>query len=78
MPLYEYECWLCGWKFEHLTFGGEQPVCPICNGEENYKVMSAPSFKFADGFTATGHSGFEVTDKQGNSAKMYNMYRSRG
>lgn len=44
MPLYEYECPLCGHRFEVLQkMGetGEQLTCPVCGAGEQQRVYSS-------------------------------------
>lgn len=51
MPIYEYECTICGHKFEELVLSGTrtqvQPIldrgCPKC-GEHIEKLVSVSSF----------------------------------
>jgi putative FmdB family regulatory protein len=40
MPIYEYTCQSCGHRFEHLTHGQHQAVCPECNGQSLRKHLS--------------------------------------
>jgi putative FmdB family regulatory protein len=60
MPVYEYECAVCGMRFSHRrSYGGPDPAaCP--NGhEEIQRVFVAPAVIFKG-------SGFYVTDHARN------------
>jgi len=56
MPLYEYECTVCGERTELIQRLSDPPLseCPVC-GKPVKKLLSAPSFKFKG-------SGWYVTD----------------
>lgn len=56
MPIYEYLCDVCDYKFEKLQALSAAPVseCPKCKGSVK-KVFSVPSLKF-------NGSGFYKTD----------------
>jgi putative FmdB family regulatory protein len=56
MPLYEYECDVCGHRFEVIQKLSDEPVaaCPVCSGAV-HKLQSAPAFQFKG-------SGWYVTD----------------
>jgi putative FmdB family regulatory protein len=48
MPLYEYQCDVCGYTFERLVFhGGEDVRCPSCSGEVR-KLMSPFAIEIPD------------------------------
>lgn len=51
MPIFEYQCSLCGGVFEKLIFPWEEQgldsQCPSCNGMGK-KVISAPAIVFED------------------------------
>jgi putative FmdB family regulatory protein len=46
MPVYEYECELCGERFERLVRSMKQDppglACPACRGTEVRRLISAP------------------------------------
>ena len=42
MPLYEYECRLCGQQFEALVRGGDTPSCPSCKAQDLERLLSVP------------------------------------
>jgi putative FmdB family regulatory protein len=46
MPVYEYECTACGYKFEIQQKLAEKPlkVCPKCNKKTLEKLVSASNF----------------------------------
>src|SRR6266849_5722479 len=56
MPLYEYECDVCGHRFEVIQKFADAPIetCPSCGGPVR-KLQSAPAFQFKG-------SGWYVTD----------------
>lgn len=47
MPLYEYRCTQCGYRFEKIqTFGAEpETECPKCHGELK-RPLTAPALQF--------------------------------
>jgi putative FmdB family regulatory protein len=40
MPLFEYTCRGCGYRFETLVTGGRQAVCPKCSSADLEKLYS--------------------------------------
>ena len=56
MPLYEYECDSCGWRFELIQKFSDQLAseCPTCGGPV-HKLLSSPAIQFKG-------SGWYVTD----------------
>ena len=40
MPLYEYKCQRCGYRFEKLVFGNEEIKCPKCKSKDVKKLLS--------------------------------------
>jgi putative FmdB family regulatory protein len=66
MPLYEYECFLCGERFERIQRVSDDPVreCPSCGGAVR-RLLGVPALQFKG-------SGFYITDYgkgNGESAK---------
>jgi putative FmdB family regulatory protein len=57
MPLYEYECSLCGHRFELIQRFADPPVetCVACGLGPVLKLLSAPAFHFKG-------TGWYVTD----------------
>lgn len=57
MPLYEYECDVCGHRFEKIQKFSDPPadVCPKCGEKKVHKLMSSPAIKFKG-------SGFYIND----------------
>ncbi len=57
MPIYEYRCKKCGYKFEELVLPGEEEpkVCPKCGGELERLFGTGVGFIFKG-------SGFYITD----------------
>jgi len=46
MPMYDYRCQKCGYKFEELIFSWDsdkQIVCPECSSKEIEQLLSAPT-----------------------------------
>src|SRR2546425_6082147 len=56
MPLYEYECDVCGHRFEVIQKSADSPIgpCPKCGGAV-HKLQSAQAIQFKD-------SGWYITD----------------
>src|SRR5438132_1657691 len=56
MPLHEYECDVCGRRFEKIQKFSDPPieVCPTCGGPV-HKLFSSPAFQFKG-------SGWYITD----------------
>jgi putative FmdB family regulatory protein len=56
MPLYEYECFLCGHRFERIRRVAEASSvnCPECQGKVR-RLLTAPALQFKG-------SGWYVTD----------------
>jgi putative FmdB family regulatory protein len=56
MPLYEYECFVCGHRFERIRRVEEASnmTCPECGGSVR-RLLSAPALQFKG-------SGWYVTD----------------
>lgn len=61
MPIYEYQCQVCGTRTEHLQKISDPPLpaCPKCGGGVK-KLISSPAFQFKG-------SGWYVTDYAGKS-----------
>ncbi len=59
MPLYEYTCEKCGYRFEVIQKFDDEPlkVCPKCGGPLK-KILSPPAIHFKG-------SGWYVTDYKG-------------
>ena len=56
MPLYEYECFLCGHRFERIqrVNDGSSTICTECGGEVR-RLLGVPALQFKG-------SGFYITD----------------
>lgn len=63
MPLYEYECFVCGHRFERIQRFSDAPAseCPACGGSVR-RLLGVPALQFKG-------SGFYITDYgKGNGA----------
>jgi len=40
MPIFEYKCLKCGYKFEKLVFGKEKIRCPKCGSKKIKQTFS--------------------------------------
>ena len=74
MPLYEYECFLCGERFERIQRFSDDPVkkCPECDGAVR-RLLGVPALQFKG-------SGFYITDYgkgNGNGASAGRRDRDR-
>ncbi len=61
MPIYEYECSLCGREFEMILFSSDDESkieCPDCGGTKVKKRMSRPaaSHGSCESCSSSGHS----------------------
>jgi len=56
MPLYEYECLVCGHRFERIQRFSDPPAstCPACGGSVR-RLLGIPALQFKG-------SGFYITD----------------
>ena len=57
MPIYEYECKVCGHRQEAIQKMNDDPLvdCASCNKPELKKLISAPAFVLkGEGFYGTG------------------------
>ncbi len=56
MPLYEYECFVCGFRFEKIQKVSAEPLktCPECGGAVR-RLMGVPALQFKG-------TGWYVTD----------------
>ena len=55
MPIYEYECEPCGFRFERRQRFDEEPVtmCPKCEGKSRRVINSVPVIFKGSGFYIT-------------------------
>ena len=51
MPIYEYQCEACGYKFEKLQKISDDPlkVCPSCGASKLSKIVSAAAIRLKGG-----------------------------
>lgn len=63
MPIYEYECFLCGERFDRIQRVSDPPVkkCPHCSGSVR-RLLGVPALQFKG-------SGWYVTDYGRGSAQ---------
>ena len=64
MPIYEYECSLCGFHFERKQRFDEEPVamCPQCQGKAQRVINSVPIIFKGSGFYITDSRGVSDTE----------------
>lgn len=64
MPIYEYKCKNCGYKFDELQKITDKPlrICPQCNKPKLTKLVSNTSFQLKG-------SGWYVTDFKNKDSK---------
>jgi len=64
MPTYEYECKICGYRFDVFQSIKDEPLktCPECGKEVRRLINGGTGVIFKGG-------GFYVTDKGGNNGK---------
>lgn len=64
MPIYEYECKVCGHMFDTIQSFSEEPLtnCPVCKEPALKKLISASAFHLKG-------SGWYVTDFKNPPAK---------
>ncbi|MEP7009882.1 MAG: FmdB family zinc ribbon protein [Acidobacteriota bacterium] len=70
MPIYEYQCLVCGTRTEHLQKMSDPPLpaCPKCGGEVK-KLISSPAFQFkGSGWYATDYAGKSGAGKPESSS----------
>lgn len=67
MPTYEYECTVCGYKFEMFQKISDKPItaCPKCNGRVKRLISNNGSFILKG-------NGWYVTDYAKNNKKQSN------
>jgi putative FmdB family regulatory protein len=74
MPIYEYQCTACDYRFEKLQKMSDEPLvdCPSCEKPELKKLVSAAGFQLKG-------SGWYVTDfkNSGQASKSKDSASSR-
>lgn len=62
MPIYAYECQVCGHNVEAIQKISDAPLkeCPACGKSELKKMLTAPSFRLS------GTGWYETDFKKGN------------
>jgi putative FmdB family regulatory protein len=64
MPLHEYQCDVCGRRFEKIQKFSDPPIeiCPTCGGHV-HKLISSPAFHLkGSGWYATDYAKKDSTD----------------
>lgn len=59
MPIYEYRCQRCGYRFEklvRLSQAAQPVVCPNCGADETERLLSAFAARTADGVSSSSAS----------------------
>ncbi len=72
MPLYEYECSACRFRFERRQSFDEEPFafCPKCQGRGHRVVHSVPVIFKGSGFHITDHrKGSDIEKKESTTEK---------
>ena len=71
MPLYEYECDLCGVRFERVQRVTEDParVCPECGGQVRRLIQPVGIIFKGSGFYVTDHRAKSSTATPGGTKK---------
>ena len=69
MPIYEYQCPDCGYRFEQLQRISDEPirVCPNCNEQQLRKLVSQTSFVLKGGGWYKDHYGLKGGDGKSES-----------
>ena len=69
MPIYEYECTSCMYRFEKLVrIGADAPPCPECEASEVRKLVSASGFILKGGGWYKDHYGLKSSGGKSESA----------
>ena len=65
MPIYEYECSLCHFRFERKQGFHEEPVaiCPKCQGKARRVIHSVPIIFKGSGFYTTDNRKSNAAEK---------------
>jgi putative FmdB family regulatory protein len=67
MPIYEYECRACGYRFELIQKVGDKQVrtCPECKAKKVERLVHAPAIQFkGEGWYVTDYSDKRKKDKK--------------
>lgn len=70
MPLYEYECRVCGVRFERMQHFNDEPVrtCPECGGQVQRLIHPVGIVFKGPGFYATDHRSSSSTGGAGRKS----------
>jgi len=71
MPLYEYQCQICGVRFERRQRMSDDPVkaCPECGGEVQRLIQPVGIIFKGSGFYVTDNRAKSSTAKSGDTRK---------
>ncbi len=71
MPLYEYQCQVCGVRFERRQHVSDRPVkvCPECGGEVQRLYQPVGIVFKGKGFYVTDHRGKSSTATSGSKSE---------
>ncbi|MFL5782010.1 MAG: FmdB family zinc ribbon protein [Thermoleophilaceae bacterium] len=69
MPIYEFECAVCGARFEELVALDAVPLCPSCGGHEVTRLISLVA--------PTPRVGLRGGDARRSEAKRYDQRERR-
>ena len=80
MPIYEYECSLCHFRFERKQGFDEEPVavCPQCQGKARRVICSIPVIFKGSGFYVTDNRKPETPDLAEAVDKMSTEKKGKG
>lgn len=72
MPIYEFECGQCGYRFDRLQklSDADPETCPSCGAPRVHRRLSAPAFRLAG-------SGWYETDFKKEGDKKSNLAGER-
>ena len=80
MPIYEYECGLCSFRFEMKQGFDEEPgaMCPQCQGEARRLFHSAPVIFKGSGFYITDSRKGKDTESAKSKEESAGQEASKG
>ena len=80
MPIYEYECGLCQFRFERKQGFDEEPIamCPKCQGKARRIFHSNPVIFKGSGFYSTDNRTTDSRTKDSPSTDNRTTYNRKG